>query len=639
MATQSEPWDVARALHTYNIAGWGDSYFNVNDAGNITVRPLQDQGPALDLPAVVAEARERGLTFPMLLRFQDLLRHRVQVLNEAFTGAIAEAGYQGVYRGVFPIKVNQLREVIEEIMDAGAPYKFGLEVGSKPELFAALAIHRDPESLLICNGYKDPLYIQMALLGRKLGKTIIMVVEKVEELRAIVEVSKQLNVKPLVGVRIRLLAKSSGKWATSGGENAKFGLSTSEVMEAADLLKANDMADSLKLMHFHIGSQIPDIQTVKRAVREGARYYAKLRQLGFPLDYLDVGGGLGVDYDGSRSACESSTNYTLGEYARDVVYNVADVCTEEKVPHPTIVSESGRAIVAHHSVLVVDIFGLIEKTKAKSFELPVGSQPSKGVADLLELRNTLNRKNRREHFHDAVQIREDTQARFDLGLLDLVTKAHVETLFWEIAERVVRLYHGAKSMPDEIYELKDSLGDQFLCNFSVFQSLLDHWSLGQLFPIVPIHRLNEQPEHNGTLVDITCDSDGKISQFIAGEDEVRQTLPLHALNGKPYYLGIFLVGAYQDIMGDLHNLFGRVNEAHIFLDSDEESGFYIEETIPGGTISEVLGDVQYDVPLLERGMKEQIDRAIKADVLKPNEGMRLLESYEQGLKGTTYLQF
>ena len=639
MVTTSEPWDVARAIHTYNIARWGAGYFGVNDAGNMTVLPVQDQGPALDLPSVVEEARDRKFNFSLLLRFQDLLRHRVQVLNEEFRAAIAEAGYQGSYRGVFPIKVNQLREVVEEIMDAGAPYKFGLEVGSKPELFAALAIHRDPECLLVCNGYKDPMYIQMALLGRKLGKNIIMIVEKVEELRAIIEVSRQLNVRPIVGVRIRLLAKSSGKWATSGGENAKFGLSTSEIIEAAELLKEHQMEDCLKLMHFHIGSQIPDIQTVKRAVREGARYYAKLRQLGFPLDYLDVGGGLGVDYDGSRSACDSSTNYTLGEYARDVIYNVADVCTEEKVPHPTIISESGRAIVAHHSMLIVDIFGVIEKTKAKSFTLPEGVTPSKGVAALLELRATLNRKTRREHFHDAVQIREDTQARFDLGLLDLPTKAQVETLFWEIAESVVELYRGAKSMPDEIYDLKDSLGDQFLCNFSVFQSLLDHWALGQLFPIAPIHRLNEAPEYNGTLVDITCDSDGKVSNFIAGEDEVRHTLPLHALNGKPYYIGIFLLGAYQDIMGDLHNLFGRVNEAHIFLDPDEESGFYIEETIPGSTIREVLGDVQWDTAMLERGMKEQIDRAIKSDVLKPNEGMRLLESYEQGLKGSTYLQF
>jgi arginine decarboxylase len=638
MALPSEPWDVARALHTYNIARWGDGYFGVNDAGNITVRPLQDQGPALDLMAVMEEARDRGLGFPLLLRFQDLLRHRVQVLNEEFAAAIAEAGYTAPYRGVFPIKVNQLREVVEEIMDAGAPYKFGLEVGSKPELFAALAIHRDPECLLICNGYKDLLYIQMALLGRKLGKTIIMVVEKVEELKAIIEISQQLGVEPLIGVRIRLLAKSSGKWSTSGGENAKFGLSTSEVMEAAELLREHKMEGCLKLMHFHIGSQIPDIQTVKRAVREGARYYSKLRQLGFGLEYLDVGGGLGVDYDGSRSAYDSSTNYTLGEYARDVVYNVADVCNEEKVPHPILISESGRAIVAHHSMLVVDIFGVIEKTKAKTFAPVDGVTPAKPVAALLELRATLNRKNRREHFHDAVQVKEDAQARFDLGLLDLTTKAQVETLFWEIAEKIVQLFKGSKSIPEEISELKDSLGDQFLCNFSVFQSLLDHWALGQLFPIVPIHRLNESPEHNGTLVDITCDSDGKIDKFIDSEDKVRLTLPMHALNGKPYYLGIFLIGAYQDIMGDLHNLFGRVNEAHIFLDADEESGFYIEETIPGTTIGKVLGDVQFDASMLERGMKEQIDRAIKADVLKPNEGMRLLESYEEGLKTSTYLR-
>src|SRR5476649_2787723 len=483
MGNSSEPWDVARALHTYNIARWGNAYFGVNDAGNMTVRPIQDQGPTLDLLAVTAEARDRGLTFPLLLRFQDLLRHRVEVLNREFNAAIAEAGYQGSYRGVFPIKVNQLREVIEEIMDAGAIHKFGLEVGSKPELFAALAIHRDPESLLICNGYKDPLYIQMALLGRKLGKTIIMVVEKVEELKAIIDVSQQLGVKPLVGVRIRLLAKSSGKWATSGGENAKFGLSTSEGMEASELLKAHQMEDCLKLMHFHIGSQIPDIQTVKRAVREAARYYAKLKLLGFPLEYLDVGGGLGVDYDGSRSAYDSSVNYSLGEYARDVVYNVADICNEEKVPHPCLISESGRAIVAHHSVLIVDIFGVIEKTKAKPFVPEAGTKPPKPVADLLELRSTLNRKNRREHFHDAVQIRDEAQARFDLGLLDLATKAQVETLSWEIAESVVRLYVGAKSTPEEIHDLKDSLGDQFLCNFSVFQSLLDHWALGQLFPI------------------------------------------------------------------------------------------------------------------------------------------------------------
>jgi arginine decarboxylase len=433
-----------------------------------------------------------------------------------------------------------------------------------------------------------------------------------------------------------LLAKSSGKWATSGGENAKFGLSTSEVMEATDLLKARQMEDCLKLLHFHIGSQIPDIQTVKRAVREGARYYAKLKQLGFPLEYLDVGGGLGVDYDGSRAASDSSVNYTLGEYARDVVYNVADVCNEEKVAHPTLVSESGRAIVAHHSVLVVDIFGVIEKTKAKPFEPPPGEKP-KPVAALLELRATLNRKNRREHFHDAVQIKDDAQARFDLGLLDLSTKALVETLFWEIAESVVEHYRTAKAVPDEIYDLKDSLGDQFLCNFSVFQSLLDHWALGQLFPIAPLHRLNEAPGHNGTLVDITCDSDGKISKFIDVDNEVSKTLPLHALDGKPYYLGIFLLGAYQDIMGDLHNLFGRVNEVHVFLDETEPGGYYIEEVIKGNNIAGVLSWIQYSATDLEKRVKEQIDARVREGAIKPKEGVELQNFYEQVLHGYTYM--
>jgi arginine decarboxylase len=409
-------------------------------------------------------------------------------------------------------------------------------------------------------------------------------------------------------------------------------------MEATELLKTCQMEDCLKLMHFHIGSQIPDIQTVKRAVREAARYYAKLKQLGFPLEYLDVGGGLGVDYDGSRSAYDSSTNYTLGEYARDVVYNVADVCNEEKVPHPTLISESGRAIVAHHSVLIVDIFGVIEKTKAKPFVVPEGSKPPKPVAALLELRATLNKKNRREHFHDAVQIKDDAQARFDLGLLDLATKAQVETLFWEIAEAVVRLFRGSKAMPDEINDLKDSLGDQFLCNFSVFQSLLDHWALGQLFPIAPIHRLNEAPEHNSTLVDITCDSDGKISKFIDSDGEVSKTLPLHALNGKPYYLGIFLLGAYQDIMGDLHNLFGRVNEVHVFLEEDEDDGFYIEESINGFRVDQVLDLIQWDGEELARLMKKQIDRATKNDEIKPREGVRLLEFYEELIRGKTYLK-
>lgn len=638
MADKDIPWDIAQAVETYNIERWGVGYFGVNPEGNVSVRPLQEQGAELDITKVVQEARDRGLSFPLLLRFQDLLRHRVQTLNEEFRAAIKESGYQGQYRGVFPIKVNQLREVVEEIIDAGAPFHYGLEVGSKPELFAALAMHQDNESLVICNGYKDPLFIQMALLGCKIGKTVVMVVEKLEELRAIIEVSESIGVKPFIGIRVRLQSKGAGKWATSGGENAKFGLSTSDLLQATELLKKHNLSDRFKLLHFHIGSQIPDIQTVKRAVREAARFYAKIWQLGFPLGYIDVGGGLGVDYDGSRTSLDSSMNYTLAEYTRDVVYNVIEILNEEKVPHPNIVSESGRAIVAHHSVLIVDVLGVIEKTKVAENTGNI-TPTHKLVTDLLEIKQNLNKKNRREQFHDAVQIKEDTQSRFDLGLLDLNTKAQVEVLFWEIVEEVIKSYPTPKSMPVEIRSLLPSLGDQFLCNFSVFQSMLDHWALGQLFPISPIHRLNERPQHHATLVDITCDSDGKISKFIDNDGIMSETLPLHTLNGKPYYLGIFLMGAYQDIMGDLHNLFGRVNEAHIFLDPDEESGFYIEETIPGNTIGQVLADVQYDTATIERALKAQIDAAIKADVLKPNEGMRLLESYEQGLKASTYLQF
>jgi len=637
MTTPEGPWDLNQALQTYQIERWGGGYFGVNAKGNITVRPTQEPGAELDLTDALEDARERGLRFPILLRFQDLLRHRVQRLNEAFADAIKEAGYQNVYRGVFPIKVNQLREVVEEIIDAGLPYHYGIEVGSKPELFAGLAMHTDNESLLICNGYKDRLFIETALMGRKLGKKIIMVVEKIEELRHIITLSQNAGVRPMIGIRVRLAAKGQGKWALSGGEDAKFGLSTSELLEATRLLKAEGMADCFKLLHFHIGSQIPDILTIKRAVREGARYYAKLAKEGFDLGYLDVGGGLGIDYDGSRTTTDTSINYTLSEYARDIVYNVAEVCNEEKVAHPALVSESGRAIVAHHSVLVVDVFGAIEKTKRDADPIPA-VPAHKLVSDLIELQQTLNRKNRREHFHDIVQIKEDAQARFDLGLFDLEAKAQVETLFWDIAERIVDTYSGAKSVPEEIRRLRDSLGDQFLCNFSLFQSLIDHWALGQVFPIAPIHRLNEKPLHEGILVDITCDSDGKISDFIAGEEGLRKTLPLHAMDGRPYHLGIFLVGAYQDIMGDLHNLFGNVNEAHVFLDADEDDGFYIEETIPGVTVGQVLASVQYDGHLIERAMKAQIDAAIKADVLKPNEGMRLLEAYEAGLRGTTYLE-
>jgi arginine decarboxylase len=634
----SETWDIPSAIALYNIDRWGTGYFTINPAGNVQVMPTRTNGQSIDLMDVVNEARDRGMAFPLVIRFQDLLRHRVEEVNQAFRSAIAEANYQNVYKGVFPIKVNQLREVVEEIIDAGAPYHFGLEAGSKPELIAALAIHRDPESLIICNGYKDLTFIQNALLGRKLGKNVIMVVEKLEEIRQIVRVSKEMNVLPLVGLRVRLQARGSGKWATSGGENAKFGLSTADLVAASEYLKQEGMVESLVLVHFHVGSQVPDIGVIKRAVREAARFYAKLSKMGHPMQFLDVGGGLGVDYDGSRTAFDSSMNYTLQEYARDVVYNISDVCESEKVPHPTIVSESGRAIVAHHSILVVEAFSSIEKG-TENRPLEIKETDPKLLSEMIETQKALTKLNRMEVLHDAMQIKEQCQSMFELGLLDLESKAKIETIYWQIAQSVVELCRGMRYVPDEIKELEIALGDQYLCNFSVFQSLLDHWALGQLFPIMPIHHLDQPPDRNGMLADITCDSDGKVSKFVDLQD-VKETLPLHRIRtGEPYYLGFFLMGAYQDIMGDLHNLFGRVNEVHVFLDEDEDSGWYIEEVIEGSTIGSVLSMTQWDQNELVRLVKSQVDAAIKSDRLKPNEAMRLFNEYERGLRGYTYLNF
>ncbi|HUP65903.1 MAG TPA: biosynthetic arginine decarboxylase [Thermoanaerobaculia bacterium] len=633
---EKKAWVTDDAHEVYRIDRWGSGYFDVDAAGNLTVAPLQEQGPSIPIPAVVREALEQGLKTPLLLRFQDLLRHRVERINQAFQRAIQENRYKNDYRGVFPIKVNQLREVAEEILDAGKPYHFGVEVGSKPELFAGLAIHTDPESLIICNGYKDSKFIRQALIGRKLDKKIILVAEKLSEVRAIIRIARDLGVDPWVGMRVRLLAKGAGIWATSGGEHAKFGLSTSEILEATELLREAGMDQAFKLLHFHIGSQIPDILTIKRAVREAARYYAKLHKMGNPLEYLDVGGGLAIDYDGSRSTFHSSMNYSIQEYANDIVYNIMDICDEEGVVHPTIVSESGRAIVAHHSVLVVEAFGSIEKTPSAGIEERAAHH--KLIDELLYIRDHLSSRNLTESYHDLIQIKERAQNMFELGILELDVKARLESLFWDIAEAI---YGRAQTLdpsevPEDLQALRSELADQHICNFSVFQSLLDHWAVGQLFPIVPIHRLDERPTAESTLVDITCDSEGKVSKFI-DQDDVRDTLPLHQITEGPYWLGIFLTGAYQDIMGDIHNLFGRVNEAHIFLDDDEESGYYIEETIAGNTIGEVLALTQYEVNDLGKRMKAQFDVAIKQDRLRPNEGMRLLADYEKGLQDQTYL--
>ncbi len=641
--SDSAPWNIQAARTLYNIDRWGAKYFDINDAGHVVATPLQEAGATVDITDIIEEAKGRGLKFPLLIRFQDILRHRVEAINFAFRNSITEFNYQGKYRGVFPIKVNQLREVVEEILDAGKPFSFGLEVGSKPELFAGLALQNQAGSLIICNGYKDVGFIKMALMGIKLGKKVIMVVEKLEELKQIITVSRQVGVEPLIGIRARLLSKGAGKWAESGGENAKFGLSTAELLAATEMLRAEKMEHCFRLLHFHIGSQVPDILTVKKAVQEATRFYAKLHKMGFPIDYLDVGGGLGVDYDGSRSAFDSSTNYSLQEYTNDIVYYIADVCNAEKVPHPDIVSESGRAIVAHHSVLIVEVFGSIGKTREWE-HLKFGDHEHPLVKELLDIKNHLAKLNKLEAYHDALERKEDAHNMFTLGLMELPDKAKIENLYWEIGQAVVLSFRGQAYVPEEIRKLEDSLGDQYLCNFSVFQSLLDHWALGQLFPIMPVSRLNERPTREATLVDITCDSDGQINKFIDLRD-VRDTLPLHPLrqnNGsgqEQYFLGFFLMGAYQDIMGDLHNLFGRVNEVHVFLEPDEPAGYYVEEIIEGNTIVQSLAAVQYDENELKRQMKSQIDEAIKADKMKPSEGMRLLDDYERGLKEYTYLSF
>ncbi len=630
------------ARDVYGIDRWGAGYFNINSAGHVVAQPLQEAGGTVELTDVVKTARKRKLDFPLLIRFQDILRHRVRAICGAFGKSIERNQYEGKYRGVFPVKVNQLREVVEEILDAGKSHDYGLEVGSKPELFAALALQDRPNSLLVCNGYKDSDFIRVALMGARLGKQVILVVEKLDELRQIILVANRMGVRPEIGIRMRLLSRSNGKWADSGGEDAKFGLNTAELMESVDLLRAEGWEDCFRLLHFHIGSQVPDILTVRKAVQEGARFYAKVRKLGFPLGYLDVGGGLAVDYDGSRAAFESSANYSLEEYTNDVVQTIGEVCRAEEVPHPDIISESGRAVVAHHSVLVVEVFGA--NAKAGKPHLKYGNEEHALVQQLLKIRRGLARSSKLAAYHAALNCKEDAYNMFTLGVLELEDKAKVETLYWEICRKVMAHFRGQEDhVPEEILELENQMGDQYVCNFSVFQSLLDHWAVDQLFPIIPLSRHTEPPIREATLVDITCDSDGEVRKFIDLED-VRDTLPLHALrrNGKgmePYHLGFFLMGAYSDVMGDLHNLFGRVNEMHVFLDPDEPGGYYIEEIIHGNSISESLSAVQYDRRELERQMKKQFDAAIRDTRLKPSEAMQLLNEYQLGLDDYTYLSF
>jgi len=630
----SANWSVAQSEEHYGFKRWGANHFSVDPEGFVQVQPLSD-GRSIRVMDVVDEAVGMGLKAPIVIRFQDKLRHRVVQLNTVFAKAIKEEGYKGGYRGVFPIKVNQLREVVDEIVAAGKDFNYGLEAGSKPELMIALAMHEGTQRLIICNGYKDHDYMRLALLGRKLGKKIIIVIEQLSEVDSIIAISKETGVKPMIGFRVKLQTRGEGKWAMSSGDNAKFGLNTAEILFAVEKLRAAKMQACLKLVHFHIGSQVPNIITIKAAVTEAARFYCQLAKMGFPMGYLDVGGGLGIDYDGSRTNFESSMNYTLGEYARDVVFNIREICTASGVKVPDIVSESGRAIAAPHSMLVVEVFERINKRESLGKQHQPKSR-HKIVDDLQVLLKNKAKLGRLERFHDALQKKEEAFSLFNLGYLDLENRAAAEQIFWQICEQIDKESTKKGYQPEELHDLKKLLADQYVCNFSVFQSLLDSWALKQLFPISPLQRLKEKPTVNAILVDITCDSDGKISSFIDLQD-TKDYLTLHPLNNEPYYLGIYLTGAYQDIMGDLHNLFGRVNEVHVFLEDDEPNGYYIEEALAGSRVADVIEGVQYQWEELCRRVKQQVDLATKKDLIKPREGVRMVEFYESQMLAKTYL--
>jgi arginine decarboxylase len=633
-------WSIERATQYYNVAGWGAGYFSVNEKGHVVVHPMGQLGPTIDIMDVVEDIRERKIGFPCVVRFQDVLRARVKQINEAFGKAIAEMAYGARYFGVYPIKVNQMREVVEEILDAGAPYHYGLEAGSKGELLVVLGMNTDPEALTICNGYKDEEFLRLALLGRKLGRKVIVVIEKLSELPELLRLADEMGVEPMVGLRSKLTTRGTGKWEGSSGDFAKFGLTVPELIHAVKILKEAGKEQCAKLLHFHVGSQLTEIRVVKDAVNEGARVYAKLRKMGLPIEYFDVGGGLGVDYVGTHSnGFTSSVNYTMDEYVGDVIYNVQRVCVNEGVPEPHIVSESGRAVTAHHSCIIMNVFGHIEIGSQEEIAAASLAEPNepKVVREMREIVQSLTARNRAETYHDAAAKKEEALQMFKLGILGLEERAVVESLFWKLARGIADLNRGKKRLPRETRDLGDKIADQYMANFSLFQSAPDHWAFDQLFPIVPLHRMGEVPNKDCTIVDITCDSDGKIDRFIEN-DGVDETLSLHPLApGDPYYLGMFMTGAYQDIMGDMHNLFGRVNEIHVFVDDEDPEDFYIEEVIPGDTIEKVLSRVQYQPAELFRRVKVALDQKVKDGAIRPKEGVGLADFYEAVMKGYTYL--
>ena len=637
MNAPSKPqrWTVADALEMYSVRAWGQPYFSINEKGNVCVHADGDSTKAIDLKDLVDEVRRRGIGLPLLIRFTDVLRHRVIQLNEAFRKAMTESAYKGEYQGVYPIKVNQHRYVVETIVNTGEQYGYGLEAGSKPELLAVMALLEDEDGLIICNGYKDEEYVETALYASKLGRNVVLVIEKPTELALIAEVAKRTGITPKIGARVRLSSRGSGKWEASGGDRSKFGLSASELMDSMAFMRETGLISSFELLHFHLGSQISNIRSVKNALREASQFYAEVHKQGAPLKYMDVGGGLGVDYDGSQTNFASSMNYTLEEYANDVVFGIMETCDRTGVPHPTIVTESGRAVVAHHAVLITEVLGTPEFNDYRHVPDSLPKEPAPVVKNLFSAFKDVTNKNVLEIFHDITEYKEECLTLFSLGHLSLEQRVLAENLYWATAQKILKIAREMDEVPEELETLERTLADTYFCNFSVFQSLPDSWAIDQLFPVIPIHRLAERPTRRAVLADITCDSDGKIDHFI-DRREVKDVLELHALNNDDYFLGIFLVGAYQEILGDLHNLFGDTHAVGVSMAPN--GGYLIDHVVEGDTVTEVLNYVSYNKDDMVARVRKSTEQALRAGRLTLDESRKLLRMYEAGLAGYTYLE-
>lgn len=627
-------WSIEDSREMYNIKGWGASYFDINEEGNVSVSPCKDEAQ-IDLREIVDELSLRDVTPPLLLRFPDILDNRIEKTANCFKRAAEEYEYKAQNFIIYPIKVNQMQPVVEEIISHGRKFNLGLEAGSKPELHAVIAVQCQSDSLIICNGYKDQSYIELALLAQKMGKRIFIVVEKLNELDIIARAAKKLNVKPNLGIRIKLASSGSGKWAESGGDASKFGLTSSELLDALRILDEKGLHDSLRLIHFHIGSQITKIRRIQTALREAAQFYINLHKMGYNVDFVDCGGGLGVDYDGTRSAnSESSVNYSIQEYVNDCVYTFVDAANKNDIAHPNIITESGRSLTAHHSVLVIDVLETASLPEMPE-EFEAKDSDHQLVKDLYEIWDNLNSKNMLEDWHDAEQIRDEALELFSHGIVDLKTRAEIESMYWSVCHEINTLSKQMKHVPEELRNIDKLLADKYFCNFSLFQSLPDSWAIDQLFPIMPIQRLTERPTRNATLQDITCDSDGKIANFVK-EGHLSHVLPLHALRrNEPYYLGVFLVGAYQEILGDMHNLFGDTNAAHITV---KDGRYHIDQIFDGETVEEVLNYVQYNPKKLVRQLEVWVTKSVKQGKISLEEGKEFLSNYRSGLYGYTYLE-